>query len=103
MKWHVIPPILQAGSYLFMDRQYNEVGNERDDAVPFETSLAVQMSVISCNTPKLATTDAGLKAFATDADSPLLFAGAPEGARYFFFGDEQGGIALASENEWRAR
>jgi len=97
---------LQAGSYLFMDRQYNEVGGQLIDStvtgIPFETSLWVQMSVISCNTPKLATTDAGFKAFATDAETPLLFSGAPEGARYFYFGDEQGGIAFASDNEWLA-
>ncbi len=93
---------LQAGSYLFMDRQYNEVAGLQGAVIPFETSLAVQMSVISCNTPKLATTDAGFKAFATDADSPLLLSGAPPGARYFYFGDEQGGISFASDNEWLA-
>lgn len=85
---------LQGGSYIFMDKQYNDVklGNAAD--FPFETSLFVQMTVISSNTPGLATTDAGFKAFSTDAEAPLLHAGAPAGAAYFFFGDEQGGIAL---------
>jgi D-serine deaminase-like pyridoxal phosphate-dependent protein len=50
--------------------------------------------VISTNFPGLATTDAGLKAFATEAGSPVIHAGAPDGANYFFFGDEQGGIML---------
>jgi len=86
---------LQGGSYIFMDRQYAEVpaGN---GFIPFEPALFVQMTVISVNTPGLVTTDAGFKAFATDADAPLLHAGAPKGAAYFFFGDEQGGIAFAN-------
>jgi len=85
---------LQGGSYIFMDRQYAEVpaGN---GFIPFEPSLFVQMAVISVNTPGLATTDAGFKSFATDADTPLIHSGAPDGAAYFFFGDEQGGIAFA--------
>jgi len=84
---------LQGGSYIFMDRQYAEVpaGN---GFIPFEPSLLVQMAVISVNTPGLATTDAGFKSFATDADAPLIHSGAPDGAAYFFFGDEQGGIAF---------
>jgi D-serine deaminase-like pyridoxal phosphate-dependent protein len=52
------------------------------------------MSVVSNNTRNLATTDAGFKAFSTDAEPPKLHSGAPEGSAYFFFGDEQGGIAL---------
>ncbi len=85
---------LQGGSYIFMDRQYAEVpaGN---GFLPFEASLFVQMTVISVNTPGIVTTDAGFKSFATDADAPLIHDGAPEGAAYFFFGDEQGGIAFA--------
>jgi len=85
---------LQGGSYIFMDRQYAEVpaGN---GFIPFEPSLFVQMTVISVNTPGIVTTDAGFKSFATDADAPLIHGGAPEGAAYFFFGDEQGGIAFA--------
>lgn len=85
---------LQGGSYIFMDKQYNDVKAGNGASVPFETSLFVQMSVISNNTPGLVTTDAGFKAFSTDAEAPVLLSGAPEGAAYFFFGDEQGGIAL---------
>jgi len=83
---------LQAGSYLFMDAQYEEVwATEREEA-PFATSLYVQTTVISANLPGLATTDAGLKAFATDAGSPRIVSGAPAGTRYVFRGDEQGGL-----------
>jgi 3-hydroxy-D-aspartate aldolase len=83
---------LQVGSYVFMDRQYNDVWEKPGERVPFETSLFVQTTVISANRDGLATTDAGFKAFATDAGVPAIASGAPEGASYFFFGDEQGGI-----------
>jgi D-serine deaminase-like pyridoxal phosphate-dependent protein len=83
---------LQVGSYVFMDRQYNDVWEKPGERTPFETSLFVHTSVISANREGLATTDAGLKAFATDAEPPRIAAGAPDGATYFFFGDEQGGI-----------
>lgn len=85
---------LQGGSYVFMDKQYNDVHGGNGVTMPFETSLFVQMSVVSNNTRNLATTDAGFKAFSTDAAPPVLHSGAPAGSAYFFFGDEQGGIAL---------
>jgi len=92
---------LQGGSYIFMDKQYNDVEGPDGTSLGarFQTSLFVQMSVVSNNTPKLATTDAGFKSFSTDAEPPVLSSGAPDGAKYFFFGDEQGGILLSSENE----
>lgn len=83
---------LQVGSYIFMDRQYNEVWEKPGVRPPFETSLFVQTTVISANRDGLATTDAGFKAFATDAGTPLIASGTPADASYFFFGDEQGGI-----------
>jgi 3-hydroxy-D-aspartate aldolase len=83
---------LQVGSYVFMDRQYKDVWEKPGDRVPFETSLFVQTTVISANRDGFATTDAGFKAFATDAGAPQIASGAPDGANYFFFGDEQGGI-----------
>lgn len=86
---------LQAGSYIFMDRQYNDVWNE---GPPFETSLFVLSRVVSANHPGMATTDAGLKAFSTDADAPLVSFGPGEGATYSFFGDEYGRITLAEDD-----
>lgn len=88
---------LQVGSYVFMDRQYNDVWEKPGDRPPFATSLFVQTTVISANRDNLATTDAGFKSFATDAETPKIAAGAPEGASYFFFGDEQGGIFYSGE------
>jgi D-serine deaminase-like pyridoxal phosphate-dependent protein len=88
---------LQVGSYIFMDKQYNDVWEKPGDRIPFEASLMVQATVISANRVGLATTDAGFKSFATDAGPPLLASGAPPGAAYFFFGDEQGGITYPKE------
>jgi len=88
---------LQVGSYVFMDRQYNEAWEKSGGRAPFATSLFVQTTVISANRDGLATTDAGFKAFATDAGVPVIVGGAPAGASYFFFGDEQGGILYPSE------
>jgi D-serine deaminase-like pyridoxal phosphate-dependent protein len=84
-----------------MDRQYNDVWEKPGDALPFETSLFVQTTVISANRDGLATTDAGFKAFATDAGQPAIASGAPPGASYFFFGDEQGGIVYSDETKLR--
>jgi D-serine deaminase-like pyridoxal phosphate-dependent protein len=89
---------LQVGSYIFMDRQYNEVWEKSGAAPPFETSLFLQTTVISANRAGLATTDAGFKAFATDAGPPVIVSGVPPGATYFFFGDEQGGIEYSSND-----
>jgi D-serine deaminase-like pyridoxal phosphate-dependent protein len=92
---------LQAGSYLFMDRQYNELESRDRGAPAFLTSLFVQTTIISCNTPGSATTDAGLKAFATDAGAPVVEEGAPKDARYAFFGDEYGRLSWTSGEEVR--
>jgi D-serine deaminase-like pyridoxal phosphate-dependent protein len=81
---------LQVGSYVFMDRQYNDCDLRGDGAAPFETSLMVDARVISANHAALSTLDAGFKAFATEAGSPPILAGAPEGSAYHFMGDEHG-------------
>ncbi|MCE9522343.1 MAG: DSD1 family PLP-dependent enzyme [Alphaproteobacteria bacterium] len=90
---------LQAGSYVFMDKQYCEVKIANAAPLPFESALFVQSTVISANMPGLVTTDAGLKSFATEAGAPVLHSGAPDGANYFFFGDEQGGIMLGGADK----
>lgn len=84
----------QAGSYAFMDRQYEDVFRTEGASPPFETSLFVQTTVISANAPGRVTVDAGFKSFATDAGVPQLASGAPLGSTYFFFGDEHGGVEL---------
>jgi D-serine deaminase-like pyridoxal phosphate-dependent protein len=86
---------LQAGSYVFMDRQYLDCELSGHGQVPFETALLIDARVISANTPGMATLDAGFKALATDGPAPAFFAGAPEGADFFFMGDEHGAVRAA--------
>jgi D-serine deaminase-like pyridoxal phosphate-dependent protein len=86
---------LQVGSYVFMDGQYLACDLTGDgEGSPFETALVVDARVVSANSPGLVTLDAGFKAFSTDAEAPLVIAGAPEGARYRFMGDEHGALLL---------
>jgi 3-hydroxy-D-aspartate aldolase len=89
---------LQAGSYIFMDAQYDDVWETGGEQAPFSTSLFVQTTVISANLPGRATTDAGLKSFATDAGPPRIVGGAPDGTLYLFRGDEQGGLEFSGGN-----
>lgn len=86
---------LQVGSYVFMDQQYNSCDlTGVDGEVPFETALMVDSRVVSANADGMVTLDAGTKAFATDADPPLVLSGAPAGSRYFFMGDEHGALLV---------
>ncbi|MES1972152.1 MAG: DSD1 family PLP-dependent enzyme [Pseudomonadota bacterium] len=88
---------LQVGSYVFMDREYAEIWSDCRETPPFEAALFVQTTVISASHPGRCTTDAGCKAFATEAGPPRIVAGAPDGAHYAFFGDEQGLVTFAEE------
>ena len=81
---------LQVGSYVFMDRQYNECDLTGSGVMPYETSLQIDARVVSANTPGLATIDAGFKAMATDGGPPTVISGAPAGSIFHFMGDEHG-------------
>jgi len=83
---------LQVGSYVFMDRQYNDCDLTGDGAAPFETSLFVDASIVSANTPGLSTIDAGFKSLSTDGGSPSIAAGAPADAHFMFMGDEHSAL-----------
>lgn len=85
---------LQVGSYIFMDDEYRacDLTGEEGAPIPFETSLMIDTSVISANTPGLFTLDAGIKSMATDAPLPSVETGAAEGARFFLMGDEHGAL-----------
>ena len=50
---------LQAGSYVFMDKQYCDCDLTGDGAVPFEVALGVDARVVSANHSGLVTIDAG--------------------------------------------
>ncbi len=84
---------LQVGSYPFMDVQYIDVG-PRGNAWPFEPALFVAAAVVSANRHNAATTDGGLKAFATDGPPPRVARGAPTDIAYGFMGDEHGRLEL---------
>jgi 3-hydroxy-D-aspartate aldolase len=80
----------QAGSYVFMDVQYNKVEIFRRRPLPFGTALFVQGMVLSNNHAGSATVDAGFKSFAMDGPVPSIHSGAPDGVKYQFYGDEFG-------------
>jgi D-serine deaminase-like pyridoxal phosphate-dependent protein len=86
---------LQVGSYVFMDRQYNDCDLTGGGDAPYETSLFIDARVVSANTPGMATIDAGFKAMATDGGPPTVLAGAPAGSPYHFMGDEHGLVVAA--------
>lgn len=89
----------QVGSYVFMDDQYSACALTEDGVSPYERSLFVDARVVSANSPMLVTVDAGFKAFSTDAAPPQVVAGAPEGARFAFMGDEHGAVIAPGISE----
>jgi D-serine deaminase-like pyridoxal phosphate-dependent protein len=91
---------LQAGSYVFMDRQYNDCDLRGDGTPPFETALFVDARVISCNSASMATIDAGFKALSTDGGQPTVVGGAPASAMFVFMGDEHGAL-IAPDHRFR--
>lgn len=91
---------LQAGSYVFMDRQYGDCDLRGEDAPPFETALFVDARVISANHASMATIDAGFKALSTDGGAPTVLDGAPPGAAFVFMGDEHGAL-IAPDHAFR--
>jgi len=92
----------QVGSYIFMDRQYADCDLAGDKVQTYEYSLFVDARVVSANTPGMATIDAGFKALSTDGGAPVVVAGAPAGANYFFMGDEHGAVVdPAQAHVWK--
>lgn len=91
---------LQAGSYVFMDKQYNDCDLDGQGRKPFETSLFVDAHVISANSASMATIDAGFKALSTDGGLPVVTDGAPTGAMFVFMGDEHGAL-IAPDHVFR--
>lgn len=83
---------LQVGSYVFMDRQYNDCDLTGAGDMPFETALFIDARIVSANAPGMATIDAGFKAMSTDGGPPAIRCGAPDGASFIFMGDEHGAI-----------
>jgi D-serine deaminase-like pyridoxal phosphate-dependent protein len=90
---------LQAGSYVFMDREYRDaLGSDPEGR--FAQSLTIVTTVISANQGGFVTVDAGLKAMATDVGSPLVV-GHESDAEYHFFGDEHGLVTNGAGDRFR--
>ncbi|NDZ13520.1 alanine racemase [Variovorax sp. WS11] len=81
---------IQAGSYVFMDRDYGD--NQRgENDVAFEHALFVRTTVMSRATPERAVVDAGLKASSVDSGLPIVWQ-RPD-LRYVKASDEHGVLA----------
>ncbi|MFN7930270.1 MAG: DSD1 family PLP-dependent enzyme [Blastocatellia bacterium] len=86
---------LQCGSYVFMDVEYQMIGGQTNDKLydDFASSLTVMATVISRQHADRATTDAGIKSFATDRKfGPNLKD--LTGARVVISSDEHGIVLL---------
>ena len=68
---------LQVGSYLFSDVVYDSVAMTPDQPRRWRNALFVHTSVLSSQHPGFATTDAGIKSFATDGPPPPSTAAPP--------------------------
>ncbi len=90
---------VQVGSYVFMDRQYVEIGGEKNEKVfdDFEVSLTVMATVINNRLPGRLTTDSGSKAFTLNKPTPLVI-GEP-GFNYNAGSDEFGAITYEKSNK----
>ena len=83
---------LQAGSYIFMDKQYLDCELTEGEAAPFEVALAVDARVVSANHSGLVTIDAGFKSLSTDGGVAAVRRGAPDNAFFVFMGDEHAAL-----------
>jgi D-serine deaminase-like pyridoxal phosphate-dependent protein len=78
---------IQAGSYVFMDRDYGD--NQRGDGdIAFEHALFVRTTVMSRTAALHAVVDAGLKASSVDSGMPSVFQ--RDDLRYLKASDEHG-------------
>ena len=93
---------LQAGSYIFMDIEYREIGGEGSERFEdFEPSLFVLVTAISKPQQRLITVDAGFKSFAADKMVPEFRD--VEGVIYHWGGDEHGMCRLENPSRHRDR
>ncbi len=84
---------LQAGSYLFMDIEYRDIGGSKSELFDdFEPSLFVLVTAISKPQQRLITVDGGFKSFASDKMAPQFRD--VEGVIFHWGGDEHGIVQL---------
>jgi len=82
---------LQAGSYAFMDVEYEDCGAP-EGGWPFEQSLFIAASVISAVHKSHVVVDAGFKANSVDGPPARVAGGAAKGSLWRPMGDEHGMI-----------
>jgi 3-hydroxy-D-aspartate aldolase len=90
---------LQAGSYVFMDKQYLDCDLVGDGSVPFAPSLAVDTRVVSANHDALVTIDAGFKSLSTDGGAAQVVRGAAPDTMFLFMGDEHAALVAPGIGE----
>lgn len=83
---------IQAGSYAFMDVEYQDCPSPDGGAWAFAPSLFIASSVVSARHKTHVVCDAGLKAHSVDGPPARVVAGAPASARWRPMGDEHGAI-----------
>jgi D-serine deaminase-like pyridoxal phosphate-dependent protein len=89
---------VQVGSYVFMDAQYLEIGNEKGDVfTDFAPSLTVMTTVLNTYFPNRITTDAGTKSLTLNKPDPIVV-GEP-GFKYTAGSDEFGVIQYEAANK----
>ncbi len=90
---------VQVGSYLFMDRQYIEIGGAKNEKVfdDFAPSLTVMTTIINMNYPKRIITDSGSKALTLN-QPPAIVIGEPDFV-YSAGSDEYGTITFDHSNK----
>lgn len=86
----------QAGSYIFMDVEYNDVELFNDKDNPYRTSLFLRTSVVNNKVPGQLTINAGFKSFATDGPLARILSRDHAGNRYELYGDEFGRIVFGA-------
>ena len=84
---------IQAGSYIFMDRDYADNQRGPDD-LKFEHALFVRSAVLSHTQPNRAVIDAGLKASSVDSGMPVLWQ--RPGLRFVKAADDHGVLEVAA-------
>jgi len=86
---------VQAGSYIFMDRDYATNQRSAND-LPFEHALFIKTAILSHPSQGRAVVDAGLKASSVDSGMPLVWQRTD--ASYLKASDEHGVLALSADS-----
>lgn len=90
---------IQAGSYVFMDKQYLDCDLSDGPSCPFEVALSVDSRVVSANHSGQVTIDAGYKSLSTDGGDAVVQRGPAMDACFRFMGDEHAALIAPGIHE----